>query len=165
MSAAGWKFERRAGQCGGCETPFVPGATVTSALYDEGEQFERRDWCNTCAADPERLREPFSRWAAEVPEPEAKKAAFDLGVARDFLVRLLQKPDPSQDSLRYLLSLLLMRKRVVRVLEQFTGEDGVERMTFRIPSDETEHEIPCPELDEDESTSLREQLGRLFDLG
>ena len=143
----------------------MPGSEVTSALYDEDGEFQRRDWCGACFADGSKCGDPYSRWAAEVLEPESKKATFDLGVARDFLQRLLQHDDAERDSLRYLLALLLMRKRVVKVLEQFTDEHGAERMTFTLPPDETEHQIPCPEIDEDESTTLRDQLGRLFDLG
>ncbi len=143
----------------------MPGSEVSSAVYEDDDEFQRRDWCEACFADGSKIGEPFSRWAAEVPEPESKKATFDLGVAREFLQRLLQQDDAERDSLRYLLALLLMRKRVVKVLEQFTDEHGVERMTFTLPPDEAEHLIACPEIDEDESTTLRDQLGRLFDLG
>lgn len=163
-SSSGWKIEKRATACAGCEASFAPGTAVTSALYEEEGEFLRRDWCPGCAADEGRTGAPYSFWTAEIPEPEARKAAFDLGVAREFLGRLLQQRDPERDSLRYLLALLLLRKRVVRVLEQFETDAG-ERMTFTVPPDETVHEIPCPEIDEDEAAALREQLGRLFDLG
>ena len=79
-------------------------------------------------------------------------------------MRLLREDDPARASLRYLLTLLLMRKRIVRVEEQFSDERG-EVMTVRLPPDEASHEILCPEIDESEAESLRDQIGRLFDLG
>lgn len=162
-AATPWKFERRGGACSGCETVFAPGSQVTSALYDGGEEFRRADWCESCFADAARRGEPYSHWTAEVPEPETRKAVFDLGVARDFLLRLIREDAAERASLRYLLSLLLLRKRAIRVLEQ-RGEPGAESMVFTIPPDETVHEIACPEIDEAEADALRSELGRLFDL-
>jgi hypothetical protein len=99
-----------------------------------------------------------------VPEPEKRKAVFDLNVAREFLRRLLREGAPERASLRYLLALLLMRKRVVKVLEQYSDERGDVMVVTIRPEDEESHEIVCAEIDEAESESLREELGRLFDL-
>ena len=160
---AGWKLARRARVCGGCECEFAGGDRVTSALYDREDAFARTDWCADCFAGPGRDPEPYSWWTARMPEPETKRAAFDLGVAREFLDRLLQEDAPERASLRYLLTLMLMRKRGVKVLEQFTDERG-EVMVVTMPPDERPWEIPCPEIDAAESESLRDELGRLFDL-
>ena len=100
-----------------------------------------------------------------MPAPEERRAAFDLDMARQFLLRLLAEDAPERASLRYLLVLLLLRKRVVQVEDQFRDAERGERMTFVLPPDDAVHEIACPELDEAETESLREQLGQLFDLG
>jgi len=155
--------ERRAGLCQGCDREFETGDRVTSALYSLEEGFARRDWCEGCFTGPEGDPAPFSWWAAEVPEPEKKKAVFDLGVARDFLSRLLLENAPERASLRYLLTLLLMRKRGVKLLEQFADPRG-EIMVVKVPPSETEHEIVCDPIDEAEAESLRAELDRLFDL-
>jgi hypothetical protein len=162
-SATPWKFDRRSGVCAGCESVFATGAQVTSALYEHEDEFRRADWCGTCFADPARRGDPYSHWTADVPEPQTRKAVFDQGVARDFLIRLIRENADARASLRYLLCLLLMRKRAVRVVEQ-RGGAGAETMVFTIPPDEDVHEIACPEIDEAEAESLREELGRLFDL-
>jgi hypothetical protein len=168
VSAGAWKTGHREGGCAACEAGFEPGTIVVSTLHaapdDEDVPFVRRDFCGGCFDGEADTGEPFSWWRAEVPAPEEKKAAFDLGVAREFLVRLLQEDAPERASLRYLLALLLMRKRIVRVDDQFTDERG-EMMTIRLPPDEAVHEISCPEIDEGEAEALRDQIGRLFDLG
>ena len=192
MTSPGWKTGHRGGGCARCGAEFTPGRIVVSCLYevpeDDDVPFARRDQCAACfdgdavasgasedggetldgdaagVVVPGELRPPFSWWRSEVPQPEDKKAAFDLSVAREFLVRLLGQDDPERASLRYLLTLLLMRKRIVRVVEQFTDERG-EIMSVRIPPDETVHEVLCPEIDEAETLSLRDQISNLFDLG
>ncbi|MCE9636945.1 MAG: hypothetical protein K8T90_14670 [Planctomycetes bacterium] len=141
-----------------------------SAIYADGESFARRDFCDACFQSADRRGVPFSWWSAVVPEPEKKKAVFDLGVAKEFLQRLLREDDRARDSLRYLLTLMLMRKRgVVLVGQNQSAPDanGVssEVMVIRVPpDDETVFEVRVAELDEAETERLRDELGKLFQL-
>ena len=186
MTATPWKTGHRGHGCGACAGEFAPGTTVVSALFEgpppraEDEpaaddapedsldedlpSFHRTDFCATCFDGDADTGAPFSWWRAVVPPPEEKKAAFDLGVAREFLVRLLGEDDEARAPLRYLLTLLLMRKRVVKVTEHFNDERG-EVMSIRFPPGDTIHEVVCVELGEEETETLRVQLGELFDLG
>jgi len=177
-SRAGWRTGRRGAVCGRCEKAFVPRDAVISALFemsdasdgsDGGDDdapppFERADLCTACF-EAEDAPAPYSWWRTEVPEPDRRRAPLDLQVAREFLVRLLDEGAPERANLRYLLALLLMRKRLVRVEEQFRDAERGELMVVTVPPDETLHEIPCPELGEEETAQLRDELGRLFDLG
>lgn len=158
-----WRIGRRGGACAGCAKDFLPGTEAVSALYEAGPTFERRDWCGPCFQDAARRGAPFSWWSATVPEPERKKAVFDLGVAREFLQRLLRDSDPGRASLRWLLTLMLMRKKAV-VVEGTEQQGGAEVMTVRIPPSDDVHEVRAVEIDEQETERLREELGRLFQL-
>lgn len=168
MSGEGdFRIGRRSAACSACSVALVPGATVSSALFKEtapaGETFVRRDFCASCFGDAARRGEPFSWWTAVLPPAAEKKAVFDLGVAREFLLRLLREDEPERASLRYLLVLLLMRKKAVKVTDQFT-RDGAEAMVLSVPPDEQVFEVPCLPIDEAEAAKLREDLGRLFAL-
>lgn len=159
-----WKIGRRGAGCAGCAQPFAPGGEAVSAIYDGAQGFERRDYCGPCFQAPEKRGSPFSWWSAVVPEPEKKKAVFDLGVAKEFLQRLLREQDPERDSLRYLLTLMLLRKKSVVLLGQETGAAG-EVMTIRVPPDEENvHQVRVVELDQAETERLRDELGRLFQI-
>lgn len=162
-----FRIGRRGGVCAVCAKALVPGAPASSALYaapSAGESgFERRDFCAACFEDPAKRGEPFSWWTAVVPAPEVKKAVFDTGVAKEFLARLLREDAPERASLRYLLVLLLLRKKIVKVGDQFVRE-GREVMVVSVPPEETVYEVPCLEIDEAEATKLRDELGRLFAL-
>jgi hypothetical protein len=159
-----WRIGHRGGACSACAEPLRPGSEAVSAIYAAGDVFERRDFCGACFQAPEKRATPFSWWSAVVPEPEKKKAVFDLGVAKEFLQRLLRDQDPSRDSLRYLLALMLMRKRGVVLVGQNQTDAG-EVMVVRVPpDDETVHELKVVDLDEAETERLREELGKLFQL-
>lgn len=61
---------------------------------------------------PERL---YSYWKSTVPEPNAKKKLFvDDGVLMNLLRRLEDATQPERLAFRYVLALILMRKKLVR---------------------------------------------------
>ena len=66
--------------------------------------------------------------------------------------------------LRTLVNLIGWRRQP-SVEEQYLDAERGDIMVVRIPPDDTLHEIECPELGEEETESLRQELGRLFDLG
>ncbi len=162
-----FKIGRRGGTCAACGAALAPGASASSALYREpaggASAFSRKDFCAACFEDSGKRGTPFSWWTAVVPTPQEKKAVFDVGVAKEFLLRLLKEDAPERASLRHLLALLLMRKKAVKVGDQFL-KDGVDVMVLSVPPDETVFEVPCVEIDEAEATKLRDDLGRLFAL-
>jgi hypothetical protein len=167
VSDEGFKIGHRGGSCGACGAALTAGVAATSALYRApagGENaFERKDFCAPCFDDAAKRGEPFSWWTAVVPAPAEKKAVFDVGVAKEFLLRLLREDAAERASLRYLLALLLMRKKAVKVSDQFV-KDGVDVMVLCVPPDESVFEVACLEIDEAESEKLRDELGRLFAL-
>ena len=162
-----FRIGRRATVCGACGAALAPGARASSALYRAAPgaetSFVRRDFCGACFDDAGKRGEPFSWWTALVPQPVEKKAVFDVGVAREFLLRLFREDAPERASLRYLLTLLLLRKKGVKVGDQFV-RDGVDVMVVSVPPDEAVFEVACLEIDEVEATRLRDELGRLFEL-
>ena len=156
---------RRGAVCAACAAALAPGVRVSSAIFRaEGEHpFARRDYCAACFADAAKHVQAFSWWTAVIPAPEVRKAVFDTGVAKEFLLRLLKEDAPERASLRYLLTLLLLRKKHVKVTDQFQ-RDGADVMVLAVPPDESVFEVPCLEIDEAEAAKLRDELGRLFAL-
>ncbi|MEM1098121.1 MAG: hypothetical protein AAGH92_04965 [Planctomycetota bacterium] len=63
----------------------------------------------------------FSFWRTTVPDPEAKKKTFvDDPMLMNLLVRLADETDPDRLALRYVVALILMRKKLLRY-------DGIDR--------------------------------------
>ena len=157
-----WRIGKRARACGGCAAAFPFDTPFHSAIYLEKEEFLRRDLCAACfRANPSA---PFSQWLTVIPKPEPHKRVFDLGLAAEFLRRLAAEGDPARAALAHLLALLLVRKRLIR-LSDLPAKDGLPRARVEFHDGRDALEIPAPRLSETDVPSLREELGRLLDLG
>ena len=172
-----FRIGRKGAGCGVCAREFAPGDEFISAIYeassetvdpageDEVLTFERLDTCPGCF---EQVEKPaFSHWLTSFPEDEAAKPLLDLGMARDFLVRLCREGNPERQGLVYILTLLLLRKRRVKlVTERVEGEVTVMDLTVKTGDCDEVEEIAVPvcELSEEETTEIESELGRLFGL-
>lgn len=113
-----WNIRLRAEACDATARPFSEGETFYTALYREGEGFLRRDLCEeawaTLAADPQ-TPAPFSSWRSKF-EPPAPPPPEPLprDDAEGMLRRLLESNDPAHTNTRYLLAVMLERKRILR---------------------------------------------------
>lgn len=113
-----WNIRLRAEACDATAKPFDEGETFYTALYREGEGFLRRDLCEEAwaalAADPQ-APVPFSSWRSKF-EPPAPPPPEPLprDDAEGMLRRLLESNDPAHTNTRYLLAVMLERKRILR---------------------------------------------------
>lgn len=112
-----WNIKSRSALCDATGKPFEEGETFFTALFQEGEGFRRADLCedawNTRVADPE--APVFSSWRSKF-EPPAPPAPETLrrDDAEGMLRRLIESNDPAHTNTRYLLAVMLERKRVLR---------------------------------------------------
>jgi hypothetical protein len=113
-----WNIRMRAEACDATGKPFAEGEIFHTALYREGDGFLRRDLCeeawNVLTADPQSAP-PFSSWRSkfEPPAPPAPEA-LPKDDAEGMLRRLLESNDPAHANTRYLLAVMLERKRILR---------------------------------------------------
>lgn len=155
-----WRIGKKGQLCAACGVVFPFDTPFHSAIWLEGEGFQRKDLCVSCyAAAPE---PPYSHWMTTIPRPEDHKRAFDLGLAAEFLRKLASDTSPERAALAHLLALLLVRKRLVRVVD-LPGAEPRARIEFHDGHDAVE--IPAPPLSEEDIPRLREALGHLLDFG
>jgi hypothetical protein len=113
-----WNIKSRSEVCDATGKPFEEGETFFTALFQDGEGFRRADLCeeawNTRAADPE-APTLFSSWRSkfEPPAPPAPEA-LRRDDAEGMLRRLIESNDPAHTNTRYLLAVMLERKRILR---------------------------------------------------
>jgi hypothetical protein len=156
-----WKIGRRAHACGGCAATFAPEAPFHAAIWREAEEFRRRDLCDACfAKEPA----PYSHWTTALPKPAEKAKVFDLALAARFLRRLAEEADPERAALVHLLAVLLVRKRVIRLLDLPSSAAGP-RARVEFADGTGTFDIPAPRLWEQDVEGLRAQLAGLLDLG
>jgi hypothetical protein len=158
-----FKIRRRADTCSVSGRPFLPGDVVVSVITEDGEGFLRRDMHEECFAQEK--GEPFCVWRSRQPEPPAPKQALDYDFARTFFDRLVREADPAREALVYALTLLLSRKRRVRIRETRRLPEG-ELLRVVVPRDEEDDvvSVRAPRLNDEQIDALQAELEGLFDL-
>jgi hypothetical protein len=151
-----WEMPRRGEACAMCRHSFEPGETIHACLYESPAGYERRDYCTNCQP-PDK---PFAigSWKTRRPEPATKKTqAFDRETIYGLFERLEDADTPQQQQLRFVLALLLWRKKVLKFDRSETREDG-EVWHFVVPRTDDAHSVQRPDLDEEQLDRLGTQL-------
>lgn len=113
-----WDIKSRAHSCVRTGREFAEGEFFYTLLYREGEGFRREDLCEEAWADRNDNIEPFSFWRSkyEPPAPPPPEA-LPKDDAEGLLRRLIAEQNPAHANARYILALMLERKRVLRPVE------------------------------------------------
>ncbi len=149
--------------------PLPPDTDVVTALFGEDEEvgedrvrgthFVRKDFLKDEATE-DALAGAFCIWQTRTPpEKPQNERRLDLGMAREFLERLLDEGNRDRDAVCMTLALLLIRKRKLNLVEQREGAFRV-----RWPRDDKAFEVPAPEVTEADAEVLQQELTRLFDV-
>jgi hypothetical protein len=113
-----WNIRSRAEVCDATGKPFEEGEIFYTALFREEDGFRRNDLCEEAwtarSADPA-APVAFSSWRSKF-EPPAPPPPEPLprDDAEGMLRRLLESNDPAHVNTRYLLAVMLERKRILR---------------------------------------------------
>ena len=118
MMQADWDIKSRAHTCSRTGREFEEGEFFYTMLVREGDGFRREDLSEDAWKERNDNIEPFSFWRSKYeppapppPEPIAKDDAEGL------LRHLIEENDPSRMNARYILALMLERKRLLRPVE------------------------------------------------
>ena len=113
-----WNIKARAEACDATGHPFAEGEVFHTALFVDGDGFRRSDLCEEAwkarSLDPS-AELPFSAWRSkfEPPTPPPPEP-LPRDDAEGMLRRLIESNDPAHTNTRYLLAVMLERKRVLR---------------------------------------------------
>jgi hypothetical protein len=155
-----WQMPRRGEACTACQAAFEPGTVFNAYLYETSSGYERRDFCLRCALPAE--PEPIGFWRTRRPQPTARKTApFDREAVFAFFQRLQAADSAGQLQFRFVLALLLWRKKVLKFDDTVHGDNG-EVWRFTQPQTHETYNVARPELDEAEIERLSNQLEQLL---
>jgi hypothetical protein len=113
-----WEIKARAHQCARSEKPFVDGAIIYTLLYRDRDGFRREDISEQAWLEIKDHAKPFSFWKSryEAPAPAAPEPVpRESGEA--LLRKLLREDRPDQSNARYVLSIMLERKKILRQVD------------------------------------------------
>lgn len=163
---AEWKVTRGTAACSRCEREFADEEVFFSVLLISEEEVRREDACGACfSADVERpeesQREHLIFWRSR--HRLGKKAfAVDFEALEGLFLALEGRSETELREVRYLLSLLLMRKKRVKLVKTVRHEDG-EAMILRRPRRTEELEVYVFDLTPDRTAHLRDKLQAIFE--
>ena len=151
-----WKISRRQGKCITCEVELNENDVFYSALLDSGEELSRKDFCPTCWETNQ--EEVFSFWKTRVPASDApKQTMVDDEVLFDFFQRLEDEPEAAKVNFRFLLGLMLMRKKILK-FEDIDRDEEQEFLILRQTGAKERHRVLDPQLSEEELDKLKDDL-------
>ena len=115
-----WKIKTRAHTCFVTGQPFVENEPFYTALFEDGgdeDGFIRRDY-SVAAWKQERAQlQPFSHWRSlyEPPSTEpARREVVEKEGAESLLRRLIDEDSPLTENTRFILALMLERKKTLK---------------------------------------------------
>ena len=145
-------FQQEAGE-------FKPGDVFYSELIPEGAHVIRRDY--SAQHWPGAPENAIGWWKSEMPDTSANKVTWAPNDAiLGYFNELLEKPDCA-DQL-YVLSLLLIRKRIMRLEETQSNDAGDEEMLLFCPSLEQEFQVRVVEPTAARVVEIQDELAQLL---
>lgn len=137
-----------------------PGERFYSALLEEDHRLVRKDFCAEAWQGPP--QGAFSFWTGHVQlGGETKRPRFDDDMLEECFHRLRDENEPSRLNFRYVVALLLLRRRRFRY-EASRVESGVEKITLRHLGTNETVEVVNPHLSDDEIVQVQEEVFRVL---
>jgi hypothetical protein len=181
VAESDWKITKAGETCCACQARFAPTQTYFSALFQNADGFSRKDYCAGCFQDrrPEGI---FYFWKAALPDPDAapraRKPVVDVDYVIEFFRRLGDTAGQASSgtaaagsasadqraAFRYILALMLARKKALVFQERRKNAGGAEVQIFRERRGGQTHEVVEPSLSPEEIASVSAELGRLLGL-
>jgi hypothetical protein len=137
-----------------------PGEKFYTALLEDGGKFLRQDYSSEAWHGPP--AGVFSFWSGRVPaQEEHHKPRIDDELLMDCFGRLQGQDDPARVNFRYVVALLLMRRKRLKFDE--ARKDG-ERELLRLRCARTgaRYEVVNPRLTEAEMAAVQEEVFKVL---
>lgn len=157
-----YSVARPQGLCVVSGRDIAPAEKFMTGLREVPEGYERVDVSAECweAFDKSGL---VAFWQATMPQPSAKKKLFvDDTVLCDLFERLADVEEPAKRNFRFVLGLILMRKRLVIYDSTRRGDDGQEWWIVKLKGREGTLEMFNPHLDESQLAEVSQQLSTVL---
>ena len=159
---AQWKIRRRQGECSACEHVFTDGERHASLLRVDGDDLQRGDLCDACWAEHETGGDDLIWWFTHHQENKKRTLALDLATMERLFMELADRDTEQLKEVRYLLCLLLMRKKRVK-LERILRDENGESFIVHRPKSEDRYTVEVFDFTPERMAEVRAHLQAIFD--
>ena len=165
---AEWEIKKTVGKCVATDHEFEVGEEYFASLVSTEEGLVRQDFCVDYWN--EHHPEVYCFWKSKMPHPEQKKKKLfvDDAMLMAFFDRLEEETEKQKIDFRFVLMLILMRKRKLKYessrLEKGQTEDdhSTEIWTLKVTGQDRTVDVVNPHLDEDQIEELSGQMGQIL---
>ena len=153
-----WEIKGRGEKCSVTERLFQEGEYFYTLLFQDKQGFHRQDWSEEAWSQRNDNIRPFSFWKSKFdPPPPPAPEPLGRDSAEDLLRRFMQEDAPEHANARYILSLMLERKRILKQLEVRENENGRTLIYQQVKTGEV-FLIPDPKLRLDQLESVQNEI-------
>ena len=155
-----WEITKPLGQCCGTGRQIAAGEEYFAALVETEQGLVRKDFC----ADYWQNNAPkvYCYWRTKLPDQRQKKQLFvDDDMLMAFFERLEQESEQEKMNFRFVIMLVLMRKRRLKY-DSTLYRDGAEVWRLRVVGGDQFVEVINPHLDEQQIQQLSAQIGEIL---
>jgi hypothetical protein len=140
-----FEIQRCTRRCFATQREFAPGETFYSLLVQQGADVLRQDYSAEAWQGPP--ADAVGWWKSQMPGAGVKKKHWAPGdVMLHYFEQLAEQPEKAD--VRYVLALLMVRRRIVRQEAIETDAEGREQVVLFCPKNEQEHRalvaVPTP---------------------
>src|SRR5581483_3907283 len=164
-----WNIQSRAHACAACERGFTDKEAYHTLLFDEKQDFRRSDVCDACwqkhYSEGARERKGFvSYWHGIYEAPAPAPEAIQKDTAESLLRKLIELNDPKYVPAGYILAVMLERKRLLKIKEQFV-RDGQRVFVYEHPRTGDVFTIVDPALQLNQLDQVQHDVAALLEHG
>ena len=160
-TSGGYDVARPHGRCLVSNRTIEPGEKFMAALRETPQGFERID-VSIESWDQFDRSNVLAFWQAVMPRAEAKKRLFvDDTVLCELFERLNDTTEPVKLNFRFVLGLILMRKRLV-IYESTRSEPDRETWRVRLKGRDDSIDLLNPRLNEQQIVEVSQQLNQVL---
>ncbi len=147
--------------CAATGRSLAAGERVYSALTDEAGRFVRRDYAADAWAGPP--DGAVAHWAGRVPATAGpKKPTFNEELLLDCFHHLGGRAEPDRAAFRYVVALLLMRRKRLKFEDVRAVPGGASVLVLRDAKGGGRHEVPDPKLSDAQAEAVQGEVFRLL---
>src|SRR5690242_2060822 len=152
---------RTAGTCAVSSRAIAPGEKYFAAVRETPAGIERLDISPECWADFAK-DDLLAYWQTIMPKADQKKKLLvDDEVLCTLFERLADATEPVKIHFRFVLGLILMRRRLV-IYESARHEEGRDVWVVRMKGKEERLDLTDPKLNEQQVAEVSQQLGQIL---
>ncbi len=161
-----WTIQSRAEKCAATDEPFQDGEYFYTLLFDDKDGLRREDLTEAAWKARNDNIQPFSFWRSkfEVPPPAAPET-LGKQTAEDLLRRYMQADTAQLAAARYLLAVMLERKKLLKEVESKTTADGQLTRIYEHTKTGEVFVIPDPQLRLDQIEQVLQEVASLLGPG